>query len=270
MTTQVTIPIDLSQYPKDPGRIPTPLASRGDYEVAYAHTAAELDEIFQLRYEVFNLEMQEGLDTAHQYQRDFDHYDATCHHVIVRHCPTGQIVGTYRLQTKSMAGALGFYGATEFDLSALPSSVLNQAIEVGRACIARDHRNGRVLVRLWRGVTRYLAHNRMRYLFGCCSINSQDPVEGEAIRQWLDHHGYINSEFKVTPQPGYECKPSKTAVIPTQVSIPTLMRLYLQNDLLVLGTPAIDRTFKTIDYFVLLDADTISEITRKVLFADTP
>lgn len=266
MDVQTKLPIDLSNYPACPFRIPALLPQRGDYEVAYAGSKEELDDVFQLRYRVFNLEMQEGLEKSHEFGRDFDPYDATCHHVLVRYRPTGAIVGTYRLQTRDMAGALGFYAEEEFNLDALPDDILSSAVEVGRACIEKGHRNGRVLVMLWRGVIRYLVHNRQRYLFGCCSINSQDVVEGEAVRAWLERNDYILNEYPVLPQPGFECSPPAEAVIPDQVSVPTLMRLYLQNDLKVLGKPALDRQFKTIDYFVLLDLDSISAKTRKLLF----
>lgn len=269
MDIQTTLPIDLSNYPAHPSRIPSLWPQLGDYEVSYAKSEEELDEVFQLRYRVFNLEMQEGLEKSHEFNRDFDAYDETCHHVLVRHRPTKVIIGTYRVQTRDMTGTLGFYAEEEFRFEFLPDDLLNSAVEVGRACIDKGHRNGRVLIMLWRGVIRYLIHNQKRYLFGCCSISSQDVIEGEAVRCWLERHGYILNEYPILPQPGFECCPPPGTPIPDQVSIPTLMRLYLQNELKVLGRPAVDRTFKTIDYFVLLDLEWISEKTRKLFFRES-
>lgn len=266
METETTIPLNLSEYPRYSEQIPPVEPQQGDYEILYARTSQELDEIFQLRYRVFNLEMKEGLDEAHRYQRDFDAYDACCHHVYVKHKPSNKIIGTYRFQTRKMAGQLGFYGNTEFALSDLPEAVLDQSVEVGRACIDEGHRNGRVLIMLWRGVIQYVSHNSCRYLFGCCSINSQDPIEGETLYRWLDKHGYVHPDYSLHPQAGFECIPPADSKIPKQASLPTLMRLYLQNDLKVVGRPAIDREFKTIDYFVLLDMEQISDRTRKVFF----
>lgn len=266
MDLKTTVPIDLSFYPSHLSGIPPLWTQRGDYEVSFATSEKELDEIFKLRYRVFNLEMQEGLENSHKFQRDFDSFDVTCHHLLVRHRPSQHIVGTYRVQDRDMAGKLGFYANQEFQLDTLPEHLLNSAVEVGRACIDRGHRNGRVLVMLWRGIIRYMVHNHQRYLFGCCSINSQNPTQGEAVRSWLDRNGYILTDYTVLPRPAFECTPPEGAVIPDQVSIPILMRLYLQNDLKILGKPALDRMFKTIDYFILLDLENISTKTRKLLF----
>jgi putative hemolysin len=63
-------------------------------------------------------------------------------------------------------GPDGLYTATEYDLAAMPDEILRQSVEVGRACIAREHRGRQVLYLLWRGLALYMAHHRLRYLFG--------------------------------------------------------------------------------------------------------
>lgn len=259
--------VNFSDYPRHLDRLPPLSDQRGDYVLDYARNVSDLDEVFCLRYRVFNVEMSEGLDAAHAYQRDFDTYDPGCHHIIVRHVPSQKIIGTYRVQTLTMAGDQGFYSYHEFGLDALPSALLHDAVEVGRACIDAQHRNGRVLVMLWRGVTQYLAFNRMRYLFGCCSINSQNPAEGYAVLHWLHNHGYLHPSLQVETQPAYACVYRPEEFQDVKVNIPTLMNLYLQYDVKVLGGPAIDREFKTIDYFVLFDSEFISEKMRKLLTA---
>ena len=54
----------------------------GRYEVRLAQTTAEIDAALKLRFEVFNLELEEGLDSSFQTGRDRDEFDATCHHLI--------------------------------------------------------------------------------------------------------------------------------------------------------------------------------------------
>ena len=91
-------------------------------------------------------------------RRDFDHYDGACDHLIVvdqsRPYDT-QVVGTYRIMTSELAQRDELYSNTEFDLSGLPDRVLRHGAEVGRACVAKEHRNGRVLQLLWRGIALY-------------------------------------------------------------------------------------------------------------------
>ena len=73
----------------------------------------------------------------------------------MEHAPTGTIVGTYRLQTGAMAFEnAGFYSEREFDFS--PYKQLGDSvIELGRACVHRDHRSTEVLYLLWRGIAQY-------------------------------------------------------------------------------------------------------------------
>jgi putative hemolysin len=64
-----------------------------------------------------------------------------------------------------------------FELSLLPRELLDNSVELGRACIAKGHRNTQVLFLLWKGVASYVASQRKRYLFGCCSLTGQDASE---------------------------------------------------------------------------------------------
>ena len=52
-----------------------------------------------MRFLVFNLELNEGLECAYVTGQDTDEFDGICDHLIVEHVGTGKIVGTYRLQT---------------------------------------------------------------------------------------------------------------------------------------------------------------------------
>ena len=151
----------------------------GRYVVRLAETNGEIDAALKLRFEVFNLELGEGLDSSFRTGRDRDEFDGSCDHLIVTDQTNGNVVGTYRLRTIEMAKhAEGFYSAGEFDLNCLPQELLDQSLELGRACIAQSHRNKQVLFLLWKGlaqrnpsvrsVPRYLP-NRVRTMpsLGC-------------------------------------------------------------------------------------------------------
>ena len=89
----------------------------------------------------------------------------------------------------------------EFDLSTLPNEILWAAVETGRASVARDHRNGRVLNLLWRGLAAYLTHNHKRFLFGCCSLTSQDPNIARQTWDFLASGSFVHPKLKTAPQP---------------------------------------------------------------------
>ncbi len=51
-------------------------------------------------------------------------------------------------------------------------------IELGRACVQRQHRNLVVLGLLWKGIADYAKERGGRYLIGCSSLTSQDAKAG--------------------------------------------------------------------------------------------
>lgn len=260
----------IGSFPAAPWAVPTSTTSAGRYLVRFARTEDELDRILRLRYEVFNLELGEGLETAHAAGRDEDEFDRRFHHLIVEERESRQIVGTYRMQTPEMAAVGGYYCAGLFQLNALPESVRKRAVEIGRACVARQHRNGRVLNLLWRGLASYLAWNRKTVLFGCCSLTSQDATLGLTTHRRLEQVGAVHNELAVAPRDDASCAASDclpaTGPEATPAKIPALFQAYLTMGAKALGPPAIDRVFKTIDWLVLLDVEELDRFTHRAFF----
>jgi putative hemolysin len=231
----------------------------GRYRLRFARTDGDKDRIFALRFEVFNLELGEGLEESFATRRDSDAFDAQCDHLMVIDTATDWVVGTYRLQTCAAAEAgNGFYSGTEFDLAALPRAVLTDSIELGRACIAKEHRSSRALFLLWTGLASYVLWNGKRYFFGCCSLTSQDPAEGARALAWLERAGKLHPELRVLPMPGYECAHEGPVDVPDDYALPKLFGTYMRYGARVCGPPAIDRFFGTIDFLALLDSKSLA------------
>lgn len=246
-----------------------PLSEIGDarYEVRYAQTTEERDAVLRLRFEVFNLELSEGLAESYATGRDEDAFDAVCHHLMVVERSTGDVVGTYRMQTSTMAAAAhGFYSSTEYDLSGVPSDVLDDAVELGRACIARAHRNTRVLFLLWKGLADYVRHNGKRYLFGCCSLTTQNPSDGARVAGWLEAKGLVDTTVWMRPRPAFACPSATVPEDSDGVRVPPLFGIYLRYGGRVCGAPALDRAFGTIDFPVILDVDALPAAARSMFF----
>jgi putative hemolysin len=268
MLAEETIAPDAVWSPACPERLPPVEVREGRYLLRFARTAAELDAILKLRFEVFNLELGEGLAASFPTGRDQDEFDLTCHHLMVIDTVRRQVVGTYRIQTGELAAAAqGFYAAGEFDLAHLPLKVQREAVELGRACIAREHRHTQVLFLLWKGLAAYLTHNRKRYLFGCCSLTSQDARLGLSVLELLRQGGHLHPSLQVPPRPECACRAEESpAGEPPKASLPKLFRTYLRIGAKVCGPPAIDRQFQTIDYLVLFDVNELDEPTRRMFF----
>ena len=258
-------------YPIHADALPPGLLQGGRYYLRFASSEADLRAIQRLRFEVFNLELREGLDSAYVHGRDEDEFDQTCHHLMVLARETNQVVGTYRIMTHPMARDRGgFYSETEFDFTGLPTNVLEGCIEVGRACVAAEHRNGRVLHLLWRGLARYLTWNNKRFLFGCCSIPTLDEALGHRIYAHLRANGHIHPDVVLKPLPALASQPpahdDASADAPPDEPLPPLFQSYLKIGSKVCSPPAVDRQFKVIDFFVLLNLDELDEAVQRSFF----
>ena len=261
---------ELAAYPSARDSLPPGEIAEGAYAVRYAASVEELDAILRLRFDVFNIELREGLEESFATGRDQDEFDGQCHHLLVEHRPSGRVIGTYRIQTAAMAlAARGFYTGTEFDLSRLPEEIVAQSVEVGRACIAVEHRLKPVLFLLWKGLALYMAHNQKRFLFGPCSLTSQDPWDGKRVLDYLERKGLVRGDVWVGAMPGYECvwegcdpAPEKSE----RIELPPLFDIYLRYAGRTCGPPVIDRRFKTIDFFVLFDVDALTARARRIFF----
>lgn len=248
--------------------LPINLIDNSNYIVRFARDREEVKEAQRLRFEVFNIELGEGLETSYDEQLDRDKYDDQFNHLLVIEKDSSDVIGTYRMQTHDIAKKkLGFYSENEFDLSEIPPETLAKSVEVGRACIAKEHRNGRVLYLLWRGLARYMLHEKCRYLFGCCSITSQDENLAWIVMEYLKQNGHIHDSIIVPVKENFRCEPFTVKNEAwKQVELPQLFRLYMDLGAKVCSHPAIDRKFKTIDYLVILDIEALDERMRMLFF----
>lgn len=233
----------------------------GRYHVRLARNESEVRAAQRVRFEVFNRELGEGLDCNTELGLDRDRFDANCHHVILIEVVTGRIVGTYRCQTAAMARAgQGFYCDGEYKLASLPEEVLERAVETGRACLLPEHRQGTGLFGLWRGLAAYLLAHNARYMFGCCSLTSQDPRDGLIANAWLEKRGKINTEVQVPVRASHRCEGAEP--LPSEVAnfkLPKLFGSYMRYGALSCSPPALDREFGTVDFLVLFDLERLEQ-----------
>jgi putative hemolysin len=240
------------------------VGSAGQYALRLARSAEEVRAAQQLRFEVFNLELNEGLEQSYATGLDADPFDAVCDHLIVEQVATGHIVGTYRLQTgASAAKKLGYYCAQEFEFAVF-EPLRNEIVELGRACVHRQHRNLVVLGLLWKGIAEYATERGARYLIGCSSLTSQNPAEGASAYSELCRKNLVATPFRTRPLAAYECQ--LDAVTEEKAPIPKLLRAYMSLGAKICGPPALDRQFGTIDFLTLLDIASLSPQTRERFF----
>ena len=267
-------------------------ADVGRYRLRLAQSAAEREAACRLRFKVFNIELGEGLECSYQSGLDVDRFDSVCDHLLVEDKASGRIVGTYRMQSgETAARNLGYYSEQEFCLA--PYEPLRpEILELGRASIDREHRTPEVLMLLWRGIAQYATGMGLRYLLGCSSLNSNDPVEGWRMYSRLQNFR-VSAEFETMPTLAFAC-PSELQAADTQpstcqtgrampasasgadgcsvasadeVHVPKLLKTYLAIGARIAAPPAWDREFRTIDFLTLLDLNLLSAAARNRFLA---
>lgn len=246
--------------PAPPEAVALPVSTSANYRVKLARTLDEIQAAQRLRFLVFNLELGEGLDASYDTGLDQDPFDEFCDHILVHHV-SGELAGTYRIQTGAAAAiGRGYYSEQEFNFAAFEPFRAHM-VEIGRACVHRRHRNPAALGLLWKGIALYAQERGGRYLVGCSSLPTQEPEAGWSVYARLSRTHLSPPDRRTQPLPGWECPASAAsdAVFP----IPKLMQAYLALGAEICGPPARDRQFGTIDFLTLMDLDALHPAAKR-------
>ncbi|HRS88421.1 MAG TPA: GNAT family N-acyltransferase [Smithellaceae bacterium] len=230
---------------------------KGDYIIKTAENGDELEETLRLRHDVFYREI---IGKKRSFNLDMDEHDAYCDHLVIIDRRNDQIVGTYRLIADSFYDK--FYSECEFDIQNI-KKLDGIKLELGRACIAKNYRNGKTILLLWQGLHEYILKSGARYLFGCASINTTDVMKIAILESYLRQNFYAAQDMRVTPKNSYHIKElaSIVNVLDAYTTnkpkvarlIPSLLNSYLSLGAKVCGEPAYDSEFKCMDYLTILD-----------------
>lgn len=224
-----------------------------DYIVTTAQTSQELFKVLELRHEVFVKEWQ-GRKAFHGL--DVDDYDFAADHLMIKEKKSGEVVGTYRLLSSHFT--TDFYSSSEFSIDyflRLPSVKL----EMGRACVHPDFRDGGSIDILWKGLTQYIFKTKTEYLFGCSSVKSEDGEKISRLYQNLRASDHWSDSFHVRPTSDYEFPGFSSEIVQPLTHeekrelMPPLLRSYLHAGAKVFGYPALDRDFACTDLLTILD-----------------
>jgi putative hemolysin len=243
-----------------------PVLQTEKYTLRLASTEEELESIFRLRFEVFNLELGLGFSASNFTQMDIDKFDAVCHHLILISKQTGKTIGTYRMQTYTMASQrLGFDAADIFNLNGIPNSVLQVSVEVGRVCIAKEYRNSQALLLLWEGLANYLIWSKNQYFFGCASLLTQCSWQATCAYDYFRQNGLMHPSILVYPNSQSCLELHQNCPDSYKVEIPKILQAYLSIGAKICSIPAIDTQFKTIDFLTISNSRDFSKWRYQIL-----
>ena len=239
----------------DAGRFTVRLA-RSDDDVAAAQ---------RLRYRVFVEELGASASPEeHRLRREIDEFDPHFEHMLLidkesaSPDPLDRVAGAYRLMTGERAKAgLGFYGATEYDLSALERTG-RKVVELGRSCVGREVRGGAGMHLLWTGLGEFVTSRGIEILFGVASFHGADPKPLAQALSFLHHNHLAPEDLRVRALPeGFAemnlMPPEAVDRVQAARQIPALIKAYLRLGGFVGEGAFVDRDFNTVDVCLLMD-----------------
>ncbi|MGW0158046.1 GNAT family N-acetyltransferase [Mycobacterium sp. NPDC003323] len=251
-TASVLIPADNTEQSTSGAPVPR-------YTLLLSADPADIEAAQRLRHDVFTSEPGFALESALD-GLDADRFDQFCDHLLVREDTSGELVGCYRmLPPPGAIAAGGLYTATEFDVSAL-DALRPSLVEMGRAVVRADHRNGGVVLLMWAGILAYLDRCGYDYVTGCVSVpthpaGEQPGSQLRGVRDFVLRRHAAPAELTVRPYRPVVLDGRGLDDIepPARVSVPALMRGYLRLGAQVCGEPAHDPDFGVGDFPALLD-----------------
>ena len=239
----------------------------GRFTVRLAEDEADVAAAQRLRYRIFVEEMgahPTREDAARR--RESDRFDPWFEHLLlIDHecddpdCERG-VVGVYRLMRGERARAgIGFYGASEYDLSKL-EAYPRETLELGRSCVDAGHRGGSGMHLLWTGLGQFVAEHGVGIMFGVASFHGADPGPLAQALSYLHYNHLAPEDLRVR---ALEDSFTEMAILPPdQVSkieamrqIPALIKAYLRLGGYVGEGAFIDTEFNTVDVCLLMDTE---------------
>jgi putative hemolysin len=225
----------------------------GKLIVKLATSDSEREAVFRLRYQVFNVELGEGIPENEATGMDVDSFDRHCDHLMILN--DNQVIGTYRLLFGPRRPESGYYSQTEYDLSGLQFEP-EQTVELGRACVHADHRKQTTLMALFWGVHRYMMARNARWLLGCGSLVSRSNDDAEATFAEIVKAGHLDPNIHVEPLPANRFQGRAELGRP---EIPPLISMYFLFGAKMLGRPAYDPVFRCFDLLLIFDMAHLSQ-----------
>lgn len=216
----------------------------------------ELAEIQKLRYDYllrdFNPELPpDGIDD--------DGYDKNADCIVVIDTENGKKVGTYRVASLETNLNKTFVDEEEFNIDSLKNCGAN-ILELGRAVVHADYRNGIVIQLLWSAIYRYAIEHKCKYMFGTCSLHSTDPSKYANVFCYLKQNKVAEVEV-FAKEPKFEFDfVNEYSEEKLKEEMPSLLRTYLSIGAKVSRNGFIDYSFNCCDVITVIEVAKINPL----------
>ena len=235
--------------------------SSGNILVKLANTPEEYNQVYKLRYQELLLEYNKNV--IQENEIDKDEYDEVCDHLIAIDTDLNKVIGTYRLIKKSHLKDLKkFLTETEFNIEPLKKY---EILEVGRAVVQSNYRDGVTIGMLWKGVIRYATSQDVDVMIGTASFHGIDPTIYKETLSYLYDNYLSKEEIRC-----YANKDSYSKLklldnydeLIAKKQMPPLIKGYINLGATIGDGVYIDKEFNSCDVLIVLE---IKEINPRYL-----
>lgn len=240
-----------------------------NFEIKLASTKDEFDDVYRLRYE--ELLLSYNKDNTNESGMFIDEYDPHCDHLIAIDLNTKRVVGTYRLVRKKHIKSIGhFITETEYDISKIKKY---EIMELGRAVVKEEYRNGSIIMLLWKGLIRYATMNNIKYMFGTGSFHGINPQDYDQALSYLyyNHLSPIEVRAKALSNSRSDINLipiSELDIRKIKQQMPPLIKGYLKIGATFGEDAFLDISFNSLDVFVLFDVENVNPKYLQRFLAD--
>lgn len=229
--------------------------------IKLAETKEELEQIYRLRY--FDLILDYNKNQVNEFEMDKDEYDDICDQMIAVDKNTNKVIGTYRLLKSSrLPDGMKFLAESEFDLTPLKKYEL---LEVGRAVVKPEYRDGSTITMLWKGVIRYAMSENVDFMIGTASFHGVD------VNEYVDSLSYLHYNFLSPVE--LRCSANKASwsridlkenydLVEAKKHLPPLIKGYIRLGATIGEGAYLDIPFNSLDVLIVLK---ITDIDQKYL-----
>lgn len=236
---------------------------QGRYTIKTANSFDEFFQVLELRREVFLGEFSK-LDRSDE--QDFEAMDLDADFLIIKE--HNEIIATYRIISSEYSD--NFYSRSEFKLDEFLSHP-DRKIELSRACVKKEKRNGAAIHLLWRGIAAYMQAMDTKYLFGCSSFQFLNLENILSLYAFLYQENAVGTEYNISPLPLFNIidtqgiiENTKSLSTPVDLNIvPPLLYAYVKAGAKVYGSPAFDLAFLCLDFFTIFNIDHVTVSYKK-------
>lgn len=239
-------------------------------EIRFVKNEEELYAAQRLRYKVFFEECgAKASKEVEKEKRDFDEYDAYCDHLIAIDKsagtdPNDYIIGTYRLMRKEGAKRCGkWYSQTEFNVEKF-NDYEGEVLELGRSCVAPNHRTKLVMQMLWNGLAAYMFDHDIKLMFGCGSFHGTDINKYKQSLSYLYYNCIARGDLEISAKGENKrdmqlLKREEVDEKKAFLEIPTMIKGYLRAGAKIGNSIWMDWDFNCFDVCIIFEMKNLQE-----------